>query len=243
MTALTPLPSSAPIRRHPFVLIARDGADTVEVLTGDVVDVELLADIPLTIDGAPREVFALVPYRQVRERGFVAHDDGAPLRCIIVDEHLHLPTATSCSPRCRRRPVPLARRAASTSPTRSTPAIVATVIADEIGRGEGANFVIRRDFTARHRRRRPHGRADLVPRAARPRARRVLDLRDRHARPHRRRREPRGARRRARRRRHDEPDLGHVPPPRGRRHDARRSPSSSPPRRRPKSSSWSSTRS
>src|SRR5690349_4020556 len=74
-----------------FVLIARDGADTVELLTGEVVDVDLLADIPLTIDGAPREIFAMVPYRQVRERGFVAQDDGAPLRCIVVDEHLHLP--------------------------------------------------------------------------------------------------------------------------------------------------------
>ncbi|MFI4187184.1 hypothetical protein VAJ66_29705, partial [Klebsiella pneumoniae] len=63
----------------PFALIARDDA-TVEVLTGTVVDVELLADIPLVdADGAPREVLALVPFRQVRERGFVCHDDGAPL--------------------------------------------------------------------------------------------------------------------------------------------------------------------
>ena len=62
-----------------FVLIARDGADTVELLTGEVVDVELLADIPLSIDGIPREIFTMVPYRQVRERGFVAQDDGCLL--------------------------------------------------------------------------------------------------------------------------------------------------------------------
>ena len=38
----------------PFALIARDAA-TVEMLTGDVVDVELLADIPLTdAGGTPR---------------------------------------------------------------------------------------------------------------------------------------------------------------------------------------------
>jgi hypothetical protein len=51
----------AEISRDPqaaFVLIARDGSDTVELLTGDVVDVELLADIPLTINGTPREVFS-----------------------------------------------------------------------------------------------------------------------------------------------------------------------------------------
>jgi phenazine biosynthesis protein phzE len=129
-----------------FVLIARDGADTVELLTGDVVDVDLLADIPLTIDGTPREVFSLVPYRQVRERGFVAQDDGAPLRCLIVDEHLHLPTAELLA-ELPTASVPL-RDDGFDIADEDYAAIVETVIADEIGRGEGANFVIRRDFTA-----------------------------------------------------------------------------------------------
>ncbi|GAT72797.1 anthranilate/para-aminobenzoate synthase component I [Microbacterium sp. HM58-2] len=130
-----------------FVLIARDGADTVELLSGDVVDVELLADIPLSSDGTPREVFAMVPYRQVRERGFVAQDDGAPLRCIIVDEHLHLPTAELLD-ELPHVSVPL-RDEGFDIADEEYAAIVETVIADEIGRGEGANFVIRRDFTAR----------------------------------------------------------------------------------------------
>jgi phenazine biosynthesis protein phzE len=133
-------------RGIPFALIARDAA-TVEVLTGDVVDVELLADIPLTAgDGAPQEVLALVPFRQVRERGFECHDDGAPLRCLIVrdravigrDEALaHLPAD----------PIPLADPGFDIADD-DYAAIVRRVIADEIGLGEGANFVIRRDFTA-----------------------------------------------------------------------------------------------
>ncbi|MFJ4252898.1 chorismate-binding protein [Microbacterium sp. NPDC090003] len=132
--------------RSSFVLIARDGSDTVELLSGEVVDVDLLADIPLTVDGAPREVFALVPYRQVRERGFVSQDDGAPLRCIVVDEHLHLPTPELLTALPGAR-IPL-HDDGFDIPDDEYAAIVERVIADEIGHGEGANFVIRRDFIA-----------------------------------------------------------------------------------------------
>ncbi|MFK4760633.1 anthranilate synthase family protein [Microbacterium sp. ZW T5_45] len=129
-----------------FVLIARDGADTVELLAGDVVDVDLLADIPLVEGGTAREVFALVPYRQVRERGFSAQDDGAPLRCIVVDEHLELP-ASDVLDALPAENVPL-RDGGFDIADDEYARIVERVIADEIGNGEGANFVIRRDYTA-----------------------------------------------------------------------------------------------
>ncbi len=130
----------------PFALISRT-PDTVEVLTGDVVDVALLADIPLfDSSGTPREVLALVPYRQVIERGFTCHDDEAPLRCLVVTGHETLP-----------RDEVIAQLPDAVI-TLNDPgfdiadddyaATVRTVIADEIGRGEGANFVIRRDFVA-----------------------------------------------------------------------------------------------
>lgn len=131
----------------PFVLLARQGSDDVELLTGDVVDVDLLGDIPLTAaDGTMREVFAMVPYRQVRERGFEAHDDGAPLRCLLVADHQHFGRADALE-NLPTAPIALTDAGFDIS-DEDYGDIVRQVIRDEIGRGEGANFVIRRDYIA-----------------------------------------------------------------------------------------------
>ena len=129
-----------------FVLIARDGAQSVELLTGSVRDVDLLADIPLDVDGVPREVFAMVPYRQVRERGFEATDDGTPLRCMLIDDHRHVPLDEMLAA-LPDDTVPL-RDGGFDISDEDYAEVVSRVISDEIGRGEGANFVIRRDYTA-----------------------------------------------------------------------------------------------
>ena len=133
-------------RGVPFALIARDAA-TVELLTGDVVDVELLADIPLAgADGTPQEVLALVPFRQVRECGFECHDDGAPLRCLVVRNRVVIDRRDALA---QLPSAPIALTDAGFDIADEDYAqIVRRVIADEIGLGEGANFVIRRDFTA-----------------------------------------------------------------------------------------------
>jgi len=131
---------------EPFALIAREPG-WVEVLTGEVVDVDRLADIPLTdADGAPREVLALVPFRQVVERGFDCHDDAAPLRCLVVTDHGRL-TREDVLAALPTEEIPLAGAGFDVTDEEYADTVRA-VIRDEIGEGEGANFVIRRDFTA-----------------------------------------------------------------------------------------------
>ncbi|MEV7771865.1 anthranilate synthase family protein [Kitasatospora sp. NPDC086791] len=125
--------------------------DTVEVLLGTVDSYQRLADLPVR-DGAPadggpvHDLLALVPYRQIRERGFAAHDDGTPLQALAVAEQHVLPLAefTSALPQL---PVSLTGGAFDVDDD-SYASIVRRVIEDEIGNGEGANFVIRRDFHA-----------------------------------------------------------------------------------------------
>lgn len=129
-----------------FALLSREGRGELEVLRGRVVDVDLLAEIPLSADGRPQEVLALVPYRQVGERGYEHHDDGAPLRCLIVEERQSVPLAEAI----RRLPAtaPEVRPLGFSVSDEDYARTVERVIEEEIGRGEGANFVIRRDFMA-----------------------------------------------------------------------------------------------
>ncbi|AYG03081.1 chorismate-binding protein [Gryllotalpicola protaetiae] len=124
----------------PFALLRREGSPDVEVLTGEVVDVDALADIPL--DGRP--VLSAVPFRQVRERGFAAHDDGAPLRCLVVTESERMPLDAVLE-LLPDAPAHVDAQGFDV-PDEEYAEIVRRVIADEIGRGEGSNFVIKRSF-------------------------------------------------------------------------------------------------
>ncbi|GAA1834277.1 anthranilate synthase family protein [Agromyces salentinus] len=136
LTSLLAAGADAP----PFAVIRREREPVLDVLVGEVVDVDLLADIPL--DGA--EVLALVPFRQVRERGFDALDDGAPVRCLVVRERetVPVPEAIEALP---RHPVVVDDLDVDVS-DEAYAELVRRVIDEEIGRGEGANFVIRREF-------------------------------------------------------------------------------------------------
>ncbi|WP_338898746.1 anthranilate synthase family protein [Streptomyces sp. TG1A-60] len=127
---------------RPFALLRRrapglDDHDTVELLIGPVTTCERLADIP-------DEGLALVPFRQIRERGFEVRDDGTPLSVLTPEESYEIPLS----------------RALAELPTHDVRVegggfdvddeeyaeIVGRVLREEIGRGEGANFVIRRTY-------------------------------------------------------------------------------------------------
>ncbi|WP_437584581.1 chorismate-binding protein [Paramicrobacterium sp. CJ85] len=124
---------------EPFAVIRRENEPTLDVLIGQVRDVSALADIPL--DGS--EVLALVPFRQVRERGFEAHDDGAPLRCLVVSERETIDVDAALA-QLPQTPADVSDVHIDIDDAEYAET-VREVIENEIGRGAGANFVIRRD--------------------------------------------------------------------------------------------------
>ncbi|MGW5423433.1 anthranilate synthase family protein [Streptomyces sp. NPDC003943] len=130
----------------PFALLRRRTPgrdhDTVEVLIGPVHEAERLAELPVR-----RELptLALVPFRQIRERGFDVRDDGTPLAVLAAEEAYELPLADALA-QLPDRAVRVEGGGFDVS-DEEYGRIVRRVIDEEIGRGEGANFVIRRTFT------------------------------------------------------------------------------------------------
>jgi 2-amino-4-deoxychorismate synthase len=124
----------------PFALVRREGRDVVEVLSGDVSVVDRLADIPIP-------ALALVPYRQVRERGFECVDDGAPLVVLrpVFQDAVPLDAVLKALP----ADPPRLSDVDFDVPDEEYAETVRAVLRDEIGRGEGSNFVIHRTYRAR----------------------------------------------------------------------------------------------
>ncbi|MGA5897748.1 anthranilate synthase family protein [Streptomyces venetus] len=139
---------------RPFALLRRrtPGHDheLVEVLIGPAATYDRLADLP-------EESLALVPFRQIRERGFDVRDDGTPLVALTPEESYGVPLADALAqlPAHEVRVEDGGFDVADEEYART----VGRVLAEEIGRGEGANFVIRRTYEGGIR---GFGRADAL---------------------------------------------------------------------------------
>lgn len=126
---------------RPFALLRRrtPGHDheMVELLVGPVTSCDRLADLP-------DEGLALVPFRQIRERGFDVRDDGTPLAVLTPEETHEIPLAEALA-QLPAHDVRVEGGGFDVADEEYAE-IVGRVLREEIGAGEGANFVIRRTY-------------------------------------------------------------------------------------------------
>jgi 2-amino-4-deoxychorismate synthase len=84
-----------------FALIHRPeslaGPGLVDVMSGEMTLLHRLGDIPLgkqdARDGPRHEALAIIPYRQITERGFACRDDGEPVLAMTVQRQSLIPVA------------------------------------------------------------------------------------------------------------------------------------------------------
>ncbi len=143
----------------PFALIARvhksKEEPEVEILSGPVFDYEFLRDLP----GKPssqvlkgrivQQLLVMVPYQQIRERGFDVIEDGESLKA------MHIQRQQSCLLReviskISLSPLKLEDQTFDIE-DEEYGQIVEQIIRREIGNGEGSNFVLSRSLYAQIR--------------------------------------------------------------------------------------------
>lgn len=137
---------------HPaYALIRFQGASDVTLVGGDRTDHEWLGEVPLETgapDGSRRfDRLLCVPFAQIRERGFDVHDDGTPLTSIDIafEQRIDTEELLGLLP---DEPITSTGPAGFDIDDDAYADIVGRIIRDEIGKGEGANLVIGRNYTA-----------------------------------------------------------------------------------------------
>ncbi|MFF2861884.1 anthranilate synthase family protein [Streptomyces rubiginosohelvolus] len=135
-----------------YALICRsdEHGRQVQVITGETGHPATLAAIDFAhrpaVGAASSDMLIVVPYRQLVERGHPAVDDGAPLLAMRVTAEERHPVASVLA-RLPDRQVRL-ENGHFDSDDGTYAKSVEAVLADEIGTGQGANFVIKRTYVA-----------------------------------------------------------------------------------------------
>ncbi|MDQ1743458.1 MAG: 2-amino-4-deoxychorismate synthase [Pseudonocardiales bacterium] len=136
-----------------FAILSRvrpDGTNITQVLAGQLRQAETLHELS---DGLRRDgggssrAVVVVPYGQVRERGYLTNHEDTPLVAIQASEYAES-NHTELLTVLPDLPLELRRQGFDVDDAEYAK-VVRDVIRDEIGAGEGANFVIHRSYLGR----------------------------------------------------------------------------------------------
>lgn len=141
-------------KNNSFALLFRPGSSTcreVDVIEGEEFHLnslddlsDLLADPINMVDH--QKILLIAPYRQITERGYTVVDDHKPLISLAISNYKKMPLHEVLD---YLPDVSVEVKNADFQPSDDDYArIVSQIIQQEIGTGEGANFVIRRSFRA-----------------------------------------------------------------------------------------------
>lgn len=133
--------------KRAFCLIQKQDSEEILVLLGTAKQFNYLKDIPrkngIVGDRRHYDTISIIPFCQIKERGFEAHDQGEKIRTIEIEQQLTvfsrdllllLPVG----------PIELDSALSYDTTENEYAEIIDQIVTNEIGEGEGANFVIPR---------------------------------------------------------------------------------------------------
>src|SRR6478609_7138412 len=135
------------------VIRLRD-SPSVTLVGGSLSRLQKLGDIPLEEgvpeDGRRFDRLVAVPFRQVTERGFLAHDDGTPLAVVDIETEREVPFEELVAA-LPDEEITFEDAGGFETSDEDYARVVERIISDEIGNGEGANLVVGRHYRAQLR--------------------------------------------------------------------------------------------
>jgi len=138
--------------KKPFAVIQKEDQHQVLILTGAVRILDRLDQIPRKrgkeASGRRYDTLSLVPFSQIKEKGFAVHQGDETLLCMEIDSQSEVPVADFLAS------IPAANIDLESGPTfdeseEDYRRSVQAIISDEIGEGQGANFVLPRTCRAK----------------------------------------------------------------------------------------------
>ena len=134
-----------------WAVVRLQDSPTVTLVGGPRSEVASLMDVPLGEGPPPAgkrfDHLVAVPFRQVRERGFEAHDDGTPLVVVQAEVEHEVPLDDLVAA-LSDVPVEFADEGGFETSDDAYAEVVRQIIDEEIGNGEGANLVVARTYRA-----------------------------------------------------------------------------------------------
>ncbi len=132
----------------PFCAIQKQDSDEIRLFTGKAHQFNKLSEIPRKASALNKkttyDTIAIIPFNQIRERGYRAHDEGEKILCIEIVEQasFELSSFIRALPDTR---IDFATPFSYHQSENEYKQTIQKIIDDEIGMGEGANFVIPRE--------------------------------------------------------------------------------------------------
>lgn len=145
--------------KNPFAIIKRKCDIDALVFEGSAMELDNLDEIPrkkgmknakenLRENFETYNTICAVPFSQIRERNFKAYNEGAKILCIDIKKQFQVPVEKLIKILPDER-IELERELMYNYSDEEYEGIIKSVIENEIGNGEGANFVIPRKGTAK----------------------------------------------------------------------------------------------
>lgn len=133
---------------RPFALIRRQNDPLVLCLSGSVQAYDKLADIPRRKEKPPQETFdtlSIIPFRQVEELGFVAQHQDEKILTLVIERQETIPLDQMIA-LLPDEPCAIKGEVIAAPDDDGFAEMTRKIIEDEIGNGEGCNFVVPRFF-------------------------------------------------------------------------------------------------